>query len=170
MGGLNDAQHRAVYATGPVLCCACPGSGKTTVVSHKVRHILESNRDANIIMTTFSRDAAEEMRQVLRRNARSLVRHGDFGEVGMRSARDGHHGVRRAVLDGVVQQVDDGLAQHRPVARNRNRAIGQVEIDAYAPLLGQHAEEAGRIPDELAQVDRFALCRRSPAFGAGEFE
>lgn len=58
---LNDAQQRAVEAEEPILCCACPGSGKTKVLIAKVRHILKTQPDPHIIMTTFSRDAAEEM-------------------------------------------------------------------------------------------------------------
>lgn len=58
---LNEAQRRAVEAEESILCCACPGSGKTTVVITKVRHILKTHPDPWIVMTTFSRDAADEM-------------------------------------------------------------------------------------------------------------
>jgi ATP-dependent exoDNAse (exonuclease V) beta subunit len=57
----NEAQHRAVVAEESILCCACPGSGKTKVLVTKVRHILKTHRDPWIVMTTFSRDAADEM-------------------------------------------------------------------------------------------------------------
>ena len=60
------------------------------------------------------------------------------------------------------------MAQHRPVARNRNRGIGQVEVDAHAPLLGQHAEEADGILGETAQIERFPLHGRAPAFADGQ--
>lgn len=58
---LNEAQQRAVESEDPILCCACPGSGKTRVLIAKVRHILRTHHDPRIVMTTFSRDAAEEM-------------------------------------------------------------------------------------------------------------
>lgn len=58
---LNEAQLRAVEAEDSILCCACPGSGKTSVVIAKVRHILKTYPDPWIVMTTFSRDAADEM-------------------------------------------------------------------------------------------------------------
>lgn len=58
---LNEAQMRAVVAEDAILCCACPGSGKTKVLITKVRHILKTHPDPWIVMTTFSRDAAEEM-------------------------------------------------------------------------------------------------------------
>ena len=58
---LNEAQRRAVEAEDSILCCACPGSGKTAVVIAKVRHILKTHPNPWIVMTTFSRDAADEM-------------------------------------------------------------------------------------------------------------
>ncbi len=58
---LNEEQQRAVESEEPILCCACPGSGKTRVLIAKVRHILRTHPDPWIIMTTFSRDAADEM-------------------------------------------------------------------------------------------------------------
>ena len=46
---LNEAQQRAVESEDPILCCACPGSGKTRVLIAKVRHILHrwDNMDRN---------------------------------------------------------------------------------------------------------------------------
>ena len=63
---LNEAQRTAVETDAPLLCCACPGSGKTRVLIAKVRHILTTHPDPYIIMTTFSRDAAEEMLERIR--------------------------------------------------------------------------------------------------------
>ena len=58
---LNAAQRDAVEAADNILCCACPGSGKTRVLTAKVRHVLAVHPDPRIVMTTFSRDAANEM-------------------------------------------------------------------------------------------------------------
>ena len=58
---LNEAQQRAVESEDPSRGCAGPGSGKTRVLIAKVRHILRTHHDPRIVMTTFSRDAAEEM-------------------------------------------------------------------------------------------------------------
>lgn len=58
---LNAAQKDAVESEENLLCCACPGSGKTRVLVEKVRHVLATHPDPRIVMTTFSRDAANEM-------------------------------------------------------------------------------------------------------------
>ena len=58
---LSPAQQDAITANENILCCACPGSGKTRVLVEKVKHVLTTTPDARIILTTFSRDAAREM-------------------------------------------------------------------------------------------------------------
>lgn len=59
---LNKQQQQAVLADGHLLCCAGPGSGKTRVLTEKVAHILTHTPAARIILATFSREAAHEMR------------------------------------------------------------------------------------------------------------
>ncbi|MCL4682716.1 MAG: ATP-dependent helicase [Rhodocyclaceae bacterium] len=66
---LNSAQRDAVVSDEHLLCVACPGSGKTRVLVEKARHTLSANPAANIVLTTFSRDAAQEIRD---RIAKSL--------------------------------------------------------------------------------------------------
>lgn len=58
---LNQAQQDAVETNDNILCCACPGSGKTRILVAKVSHILKTHPSPRIIMTTFSRDGADEM-------------------------------------------------------------------------------------------------------------
>lgn len=58
---LTPAQLDAVQTTDNVVCCACPGSGKTRVLIEKVKFVLKTHPAPRILMTTFSRDAAEEM-------------------------------------------------------------------------------------------------------------
>jgi len=60
---LNNAQKDAVESEENILCCACPGSGKTRVLINKVSHVLSTHPDPRIILTTFSRDAANEIRE-----------------------------------------------------------------------------------------------------------
>jgi superfamily I DNA/RNA helicase len=67
MQGLNQDQHDVVTAEDNLLCCACPGSGKTRVLVEKVKYVLSRHHDAKIILTTFSRDATNEMRERLSR-------------------------------------------------------------------------------------------------------
>ncbi len=62
----NDAQNRAVrHAAGPALVLAGPGSGKTRVITGRVRFLIDECNvsPGDILVVTFTRAAAEEMRQ-----------------------------------------------------------------------------------------------------------
>lgn len=60
----NEAQQKAIsHREGPILVLAGPGSGKTTVLTERVRALTESGhvRPENILVITFTRAAAREM-------------------------------------------------------------------------------------------------------------
>lgn len=59
---LNPFQERAVESDGHCTILACPGSGKTRVLSTRASRLLEKNRIGRLCAVTFTRDAAEELR------------------------------------------------------------------------------------------------------------
>lgn len=61
----NNSQLKAVkHKTGPMLVIAGPGSGKTTVLTARIRNLIEeySVIPANILVITFTKAAANEMK------------------------------------------------------------------------------------------------------------
>ena len=60
--GLNPHQERAVSTVGHCTVLACPGSGKTRVLSERAIRLLASHDKGRLCAVTFTRDAAEELK------------------------------------------------------------------------------------------------------------
>lgn len=60
----NKSQQAVINCIdGPVMVIACPGSGKTTTLLNRIHNMAEQGiPEQNILMVTFTRNAAEEMK------------------------------------------------------------------------------------------------------------
>ncbi len=70
LAGLDSDQRRAAEITsGPLLIVAGPGSGKTRTLTHRIAHLIRTHRvrPEHCLAITFTRRAADEMRERLHR-------------------------------------------------------------------------------------------------------
>ena len=138
---LNPYQERAVTASGHCTILACPGSGKTRVLSARAARLLANHPKGRLCAVTFTRDAAEELRSRIlatcgQDHARRLAV-GTFHSLALaqikrfsrsKPPRLLSEGERLAVLrrcwkqhapnisfDGVVQAIDASKAKLAPV-------------------------------------------------------
>ena len=59
---LNSFQARAVTTPGHITVLACPGSGKTRVLSSRAEYLINEHEIGRLCAVTFTRDAAKELR------------------------------------------------------------------------------------------------------------
>lgn len=79
---LNEAQHKAVsHKDGPCLVLAGPGSGKTLTIAKRIEYLIKTYkvRPEEILVITFTKYAAKEMKQRFQRVMGSAVLPVTFG-------------------------------------------------------------------------------------------
>ena len=70
----NEAQSAALsHKNGPMMVLAGPGSGKTTVITHRIKILLEQGvNPSGILVITFTKAAAMEMKERFYRLAEGI--------------------------------------------------------------------------------------------------
>lgn len=62
LSNLNPEQLRATKATGHLMVSACPGSGKTRLLSSRAATLLTENSEGLLLAVSFTRDSSEELK------------------------------------------------------------------------------------------------------------
>ncbi len=148
MNGLNDRQKTAVsHFRGPCLVLAGPGSGKTTVVVHRIQHLIEQFgvSPGNILVITFTKAAAKEMEErfyQLIGTRRYKVSFGTFHSLFFRIIRQ-EYGYS---LDNVIKEEEKW-----EFLKNTVHEMG-LEINDEEEYTKDFAAELGRMKNELVSL------------------
>src|ERR1700747_517720 len=136
---LNDAQRSAIlHGEGPLLVIAGAGTGKTRVITERIRHLLHSNPDLSgesILGLTFTKKAAGEMKARVVKTA---------GERGKAVTLDTFH----AFCESLVKDTDPqrlllGKEDHWILLR---RNLSRLKVDQKRRLA-----EPGEIPSDFVE-------------------
>jgi DNA helicase-2/ATP-dependent DNA helicase PcrA len=153
--GLTPSQHEAIVAPDPLLCVlAGAGAGKTRVLTLRVaRRIVHGDIDPDrVLVCTFSRKAADELRQRLRTlEVGESVRAGTFHRTALsllRQHRADHRlpapsviSDRRRLLSVVLEEASSGRRRTRPgLVAQLDSEIGWAKATRVGP--GDYARRA----------------------------
>jgi DNA helicase-2/ATP-dependent DNA helicase PcrA len=151
---MNDAQRRAItHGDGPLLVIAGAGTGKTRVITERIRHLLESDaslRGENILGLTYTKKAAGEMKSRVVKTC---------GERGRNVAMATFHAFCETLLKEidpkftVLEDVDHWILLRRNMAR--------LKLDKYRRLaepgqfLSDFLQFFSRCQDELVSSEDY---------------
>ena len=119
---MDKGQQKAIkHNKGPVLVLAGPGSGKTTVITHRLKYLLEEKNidPSTILVVTFTKNAATEMQ------TRAISLCGD-------SINNATFGTFHAITFSILRE-EKGLAQEDVMPNNLRREIVKNLCTKYFP-------------------------------------
>jgi DNA helicase II / ATP-dependent DNA helicase PcrA len=151
---LNEAQRRAItHGDGPLLVIAGAGTGKTRVITERIRHLLESDatlQGENILALTYTKKAIAELRV---RVAKGI------GERGKDVVIANFH----SFCETILKEVDPNLVPLEDVDHwiLLRRNLGRLKLDKYRRLAepGQFLSDFirffSRCQDELVSSEDY---------------
>lgn len=138
---LNPSQKRAIaHLSGPMQVLAGPGSGKTTVIVNRIQHLIAVHQipPSAILVVTFSRAAAREMKE------RFLIKGDSY-------ARQVTFGTFHSIFFGILKHAY-GLRGEQILREEKRREFLQQLIGKYAPDLTDDREFLEDISREISLV------------------
>jgi len=128
---LNPQQQAAVeQIEGPVLVLAGAGSGKTRVITERIRYMLRSGVNAqSILALTFTNKAAAEMRERLGQASEGMSL-GTFHGLGLRLVREFHDELGLPGQISILDQSEQNSVLRRVCSRVRTHLGRQIDLVA----------------------------------------
>ena len=162
---LNHAQKEAVaHFKGPCMVLAGPGSGKTLTIAKRIEYLIQTYevRPEEILVITFTKYAANEMRQRFQRVMNTTSMPVTFGTF---------HGIYYGILkwayhlnqDNILTE-DERLELLKEIAGKADWS-GDEDLIQNRDFLKELAEEIGNVKNNLKDIDSYI----SRQYGMGRF-
>lgn len=147
----NEAQKAAIaHGKGPAMVLAGPGSGKTTVITHRILHLIRECKvnPTNILVITFTRMAAKEMKDrflKLSNYEYGTVTFGTFHAIFFAILKHAYH-YRADNIIRTQEQMD--------FLKNQIR-LYELEVTDENEYAGQILSEISRVKNERFRLDEY---------------
>ena len=147
----NKAQIQAIqHNKGPCMVIAGPGSGKTTVLTHRVRYLIDrcGVKPSDILVITFTKAAAEQMKfkfKGLSEGRSSAVTFGTFHAVFFTILKAAYNYSARCIITPQVQ--------HEFVKDQIHRL--ELEYDDEKEAVDGVLSEISRVEGEAVNIDEY---------------
>lgn len=147
----NKAQIQAIqHNKGPCIVIAGPGSGKTTVLTHRVRYLIDrcGVKPSDILVITFTKAAAEQMKfkfKGLSEGRSSAVTFGTFHAVFFTILKAAYNYSARCIITPQVQ--------HEFVKDQIHRL--ELEYDDEKEAVDGVLSEISRVKGEAVNIDEY---------------
>ncbi|RHP47951.1 ATP-dependent helicase [Clostridium sp. AF32-12BH] len=147
----HESQLQAIHhRQGPMMVLAGPGSGKTTVITHRVKYLVEecSVEPGSILVITFTKAAAQEMRQrfeKLTEGRRLPVSFGTF------------HAVFFAILKRAYRYDASNIARDEQRTAIIRELVDryQMDVEDEAEFIAQILSEISLVKGEMMNLDYY---------------
>lgn len=147
----NPAQREAIaHEEGPMMVLAGPGSGKTTVITHRIGHLVRQCgiSEREILVITFTVAAATEMRERYEKNVKG-------------ASSDASFGTFHRIFFGILR-VEAGMRTEnivRPEAKYAffRELLGryQIEFEDEKEMIGSLMNEVSRVKEEMISLETY---------------
>ncbi|MDO5340739.1 MAG: ATP-dependent helicase [Eubacteriales bacterium] len=151
----NEAQIQAIqHNKGPCMVIAGPGSGKTTVLTHRVKYLIDrcGVKSADILVITFTKAAAEQMKlkfKGLSEGRSSAVTFGTFHAVFFTILKTAYNYSARCIITPQVQ--------HEFVKDQMCRL--ELEYDDEKEAVAGVLSEISRVKGDAVNIDEYeSMC------------
>lgn len=147
----HESQLKAIkHFKGPMMVLAGPGSGKTTVITHRVKCLIEEYgvEPGSILVITFTRAAAEEMKQrfrILMEGAHPPVSFGTF------------HAVFFSILKHAYRYDSSNIIREEQRVRIVRELVDKYHIDVEdeAEFISSILSEISMVKGEMMSLEHY---------------